>query len=60
MEIWKLQNYKITSVEQQTAHWYDIPNIFEKISLWNSREYSEIMFWKYWIQEYSLIVPWTF
>ena len=29
-----------------------------KSSIWNSGEYSQIMFRKYWIQEYSLIVPW--
>ena len=40
-----------------TFPWY-IPGIFGKCLLRNSGEYSQIMFREYWIQEYSLNVPW--
>ena len=35
-----------------------ISRIFRKSSKWNSGKYSQIMFWEYWIMEYSLIVAW--
>ena len=35
-----------------------IPRIFGKSPLWNSGEYSQIIFQEYWIWEYSPIVQW--